>query len=146
MIVLTQKDFYDFISKNGVEKFDQMMADLSNAATEAKNAYTADQKRKQEKMALDTKRINTLTDLLNDWFPADAFKMVSPQQMAESFYKVVEDYSKVEDKLLKAAKGVKVETKEVPGGTKTTIKGNLDPADARAAFEELTKEINKLFK
>lgn len=145
----TYKDFYDYLNAYGVEAYDQMATKMADDMNRAKEQYLVDQKKKQEKTALQTARIGTLTDLLNEWFPPEAFRMVSPEKMAESFYKTIEDYSKMEDTLKAYAthvKDVKVETQEVPGGTKTTITGKLDSADAKAAFDDLRGELDKIFK
>ena len=46
--MLTQKDLYDFLEKNGVEKYDAMVKDLAANINSAKDTYLADQKKKAE--------------------------------------------------------------------------------------------------
>ena len=143
--MLTQKDFYDFISKNGVDAYNQMMTELADNANKAKAEYDAAQKKKEEKNALVAGRVNTLTDLFTDWFDDDVFKVLSPAQMAKTVYTAVENFNAVGDKLMKHAKNVKTETKEIPGGTETVTTAEIDEKDFDKAVKDVLKDFDKFF-
>ncbi len=144
--MLTQKDLYDFIKKNGPEAYDKMAAELADNINKAKNRYLVDKKNEEEQKALVTTRIGTLSDLFQEWFDDDFFKVVTPDQMAKSMYQAIEDFGKHKDELLKHAKNVKTETTDIPGGTKTVVRAELDAKDAKKALQELWDEFNKAFK
>lgn len=144
--MLTQKDLYDFIKKNGPEAYDKMATELADNINKAKDQYLVDLKNEEEKKALTTTRIGTLSDLLQEWFDDDFFKMVSPDQMAKSVYEAIEDFGKKKDELLKHAKNVETETTDIPGGKKTVVRAELDAKDAKKALQELWDEFNKAFK
>jgi len=144
--VLTQKDLYDFIKKNGPEAYDKMAAELADNINKAKDQYVADKKAEEEKNSLVAIRVGTLSDLFQEWFDDDFFKMVSPDQMAKSVYEAVEDFGKKKEELLKHAKNVQTETTDIPGGKKTVVRAELDAKDAKKALQELWDEFNKAFK
>lgn len=139
--VLTQKDLYDFIAKNGPEAFDQMAKELADNVNAAKAKYEADKKAEEEKKAIVTKRVGTLTDLFQEWFDDDFFKVVTPGQIAKSVYEAIEDFGKSRDNLMKHAKNVKTETVEIPGGTKTVTTGEISKED----FDKEIKDALKMF-
>ena len=140
--MLTQKDLYDFLEKNGVEKYDAMVKDLAANINTAKDTYLADQKKKAEKQAVMDMRVGQLSGLLKDWFPEDKFNLVSSDEMAKSFYKVVDEFDKIPNVVLKNAKNVKTETKEIPGGTKTVTKAELSDED----FNKVVHDVLDAFK
>ena len=140
--MLTQKDLYDFLEKNGVEKYDAMVKDLAANINTAKDTYLADQKKKAEKQAVMDMRVGQLSGLLKDWFPEDKFSLVSSDEMAKSFYKVVDEFDKIPNVVLKNAKNVKTETKEIPGGTKTVTKAELSDED----FNNVVHDVLDAFK
>lgn len=140
--MLTQKDLYDFLEKNGVEKYDAMVKDLAANINTAKDTYLADQKKKAEKQAVMDMRVGQLSGLLKDWFPEDKFSLVSSDEMAKSFYKVVDEFDKIPNVVLKNAKNVKTETKEIPGGTKTVTKAELSDED----FNKVVHDVLDAFK
>ena len=140
--MLTQKDLYDFLEKNGVEKYDAMVKDLATNINTAKDTYLADQKKKAEEQKLMDYRVGQLSGLLKDWFPEDKFSLVSSDEMAKSFYKVVDEFDKVQNDVLKNAKNVKTETKEIPGGTKTTTTAELSDKD----FDKIVHDVLDAFK
>lgn len=139
--MLTQKDLYDFIKKNGPEEYDKMAAELADNINKAKNRYLVDKKNEEEHKALVTTRIGTLSDLFQEWFDDDFFKVVTPDQMAKSMYQAIEDFGKKKDELLKHAKDVKKETTDIPGGTKTTITATLDPKDIDKVIDEFLRGV-----
>lgn len=140
--MLTQKDLYDFLEKNGVEKYDAMVKDLAANINSAKDTYLADQKKKAEEQKLMDYRVGQLSDLLKDWFPADKFSLVSSDEMAKSFYKVIDEFDKIPNVVLKNAKNVKTETKEIPGGTETVTKAELSDED----FNKVVHDVLDAFK
>ncbi len=140
--MLTQKDLYDFLEKNGVEKYDAMVKDLAANINSAKDTYLADQKKKAEEQKLMDYRVGQLSGLLKDWFPEDKFSLVSPDEMAKSFYKVVDEFDKIPNVVLKNAKNVKTETKEIPGGTETVTKAELSDED----FNKVVHDVLDAFK
>ena len=140
--MLTQKDLYDFLEKNGVEKYDAMVKDLAANINTAKDTYLADQKKKAEEQKLMDYRVGQLSDLLKDWFPEDKFSLVSSDEMAKSFYKVIDEFDKIPNVVLKNAKNVKTETKEIPGGTKTVTKAELSDED----FNKVVHDVLDAFK
>lgn len=142
--MLTQKDFYDYLEKNG--DLDKLMAELADNANKAKAQYAADQKAKAEKKALVDTRVNALSDLFTEWFPEETFKAMAPTQMAKAVYKVIDDFGTAQDKLLKVAKNVKTETKEIPGGTKTVTTGEIDEKEFHDAVDSVWDEVSKLFR
>ena len=144
--MLTQKDLYDFIKKNGPEEYDKMAAELADNINKAKNRYLVDKKNEEEQKALATTRIGTLSDLFQEWFGDDFFKVITPDQMAKSMYEAIEDFGKHKDELLKHAKNVHTETTDIPGGTKTVVRAELDAKDAKKALQELWDDFNKAFK
>lgn len=140
--MLTQKDLYDFLEKNGVEKYDAMVKDLAANINTAKDTYLADQKKKAEEQKLMDYRVGQLSDLLKDWFPEDKFSLVSSDEMAKSFYKVIDEFDKIPNVVLKNAKNVKTETKEIPGGTETVTKAELSDED----FNKVVHDVLDAFK
>ena len=82
--MLTQKDLYDFLEKNGVEKYDAMVKDLAANINSAKDTYLADQKKKAEEQKLMDTRVGQLSGLLKDWFPEDKFSLVSSDHSTRS--------------------------------------------------------------
>ena len=140
--MLTQKDLYDFLEKNGVEKYDAMVKDLAANINSAKDKFLADQEKKDQEKKLVDLRTHQLSTLLQDWFPEDKFSLVSPDEMAKSFYKVVDEFDKVQNDVLKNAKNVKTETKEIPGGTKTTTTAELSDKD----FDKIVHDVLDAFK
>ena len=140
--MLTQKDLYDFLEKNGVEKYDAMVKDLAANINSAKDKFLADQEKKDQEKKLVDLRTHQLSTLLQDWFPEDKFSLVSPDEMAKSFYKVVDEFDKVQNDVLKNAKNVKTETKEIPGGTKTITKAELSDKD----FDKMVHDVLDAFK
>lgn len=140
--MLTQKDLYDFLEKNGVEKYDAMVKDLAANINTAKDTYLADQKKKAEEQKLMDYRVGQLSDLLKDWFPEDKFSLVSSDEMAKSFYKVVDEFDKIPNVVLKNAKNVKTETKEIPGGTETVTRAELSDED----FNKVVHDVLDAFK
>ena len=139
--MLTQKDLYDFIAKNGADAYDQMAKELADNINAAKAKYEADQKAEEDKKAVVAKRVGTLTDLFQEWFDDDFFKIITPGQMAKSMYQAIEDFSKSRDNLMKHAKNVKTETVEIPGGTKTVTTGEISKED----FDKEIKDALKMF-
>lgn len=142
--MLTQKDLYDFIAKNGADAYDQMAKELADNINAAKAKYEADQKAEEDKKAIVTKRVGTLTDLFQEWFDDDVFKVVTPGQMAKSMYEAIEDFGKSRDNLMKHAKNVKTETVEIPGGTKTVTTAEIDPKDFDKAVKEALKTFDRI--
>ena len=140
--MLTQKDLYDFLEKNGVEKYDAMVKDLAANINSAKDTYLADQKKKAEEQKLMDTRVGQLSGLLKDWFPEDKFSLVSSDEMAKSFYKVVDEFDKIPNVVIKNAKNVKTETKEIPGGTETVTKAELSDED----FNKVVHDVLDAFK
>lgn len=140
--MLTQKDLYDFLEKNGVEKYDAMVKDLAANINTAKDTYLADQKKKAEEQKLMDYRVGQLSGLLKDWFPEDKFSLVSSDEMAKSFYKVVDEFDKIPNVVLKNAKNVKTETKEIPGGTETVTRAELSDED----FNKVVHDVLDAFK
>lgn len=140
--MLTQKDLYDFLEKNGVEKYDAMVKDLAANINTAKDTYLADQKKKAEEQKLMDYRVGQLSDLLKDWFPEDKFSLVSSDEMAKSFYKVIDEFDKIPNVVLKNAKNVKTETKEIPGGTETVTRAELSDED----FNKVVHDVLDAFK
>lgn len=140
--MLTQKDLYDFLEKNGVEKYDAMVKDLAANINTAKDTYLADQKKKAEEQKLMDTRVGQLSGLLQDWFPEDKFSLVSSDEMAKSFYKVVDEFDKIPNVVLKNAKNVKTETKEIPGGTETVTRAELSDED----FNKVVHDVLDAFK
>ena len=114
--MLTQKDLYDFIAKNGADAYDQMAKELADNINAAKAKYEADQKAEEDKKAVIAKRVGTLTDLFQEWFNDDFFAPVTYDAVAKTVYTTIEDFGKSRDKLMKHAKNVKTETVEVPRG------------------------------
>ena len=139
--MLTQKDLYDFIKKNGPEEYDKMAAELADNINKAKNRYLVDKKNEEEQKALATTRIGTLSDLFQELFNDDFFKVITPDQMAKSMYEAIEDFGKSRDNLMKHAKNVKTETKEIPGGTRTVTTGEISKED----FDKEIKDALKMF-
>ena len=140
--MLTQKDLYDFLEKNGVEKYDAMVKDLAANINSAKDKFLADQEKKDQEKKLVDYRVGQLSGLLKDWFPADKFNLVTPDEMAKSFYKVVDEFDKVQADALKHAKNVKTETKEIPGGTETVTKAEISDED----FNKVVHDVLDAFK
>lgn len=140
--MLTQKDFYDFLEQNGVEKYGAMVKDLAANINSAKDTYLADQKKKAEEQKLMDYRVGQLSDLLKDWFPADKFNLVTPDEMAKSFYKVVDEFDKIQNDIATKAVKVDTKTKEIPGGTKTITKAELSEED----FNKVVHDVLDAFK
>lgn len=140
--MLTQKDLYDFLEKNGVEKYDAMVKDLAANINTAKDQFLADQEKKEQQKKLVDLRTHQLSTLLQDWFPEDKFSLVSSDEMAKSFYKVVDEFDKIPNVVLKNAKNVKTETKEIPGGTETVTRAELSDED----FNKVVHDVLDAFK
>ncbi len=140
--MLTQKDLYDFLEKNGVEKYDAMVKDLAANINSAKDKFLADQEKKDQEKKLVDYRVGQLSGLLKDWFPADKFNLVTPDEMAKSFYKVVDEFDKIQNEIATKAVKVDTKTKEIPGGTKTVTKAELSDED----FNKVVHDVLDAFK
>ena len=144
--MLTQKDLYDFIAKNGADAYDQMAKELADNINAAKAKYEADQKAEEDKKAIVAKRVGTLTDLFQEWFDDDFFAPVSYDTVAKNVYGAIEDFGKTKDALMKHAKNIKTETKEIPGGTQTVTTAQIDPKDFDKAIKEALKTFDRIIK
>lgn len=143
--VLTQKDLYDFIAKNGADAYDQMAKELADNINAAKAKYEADQKAEEDKKAVVAKRVGTLSDLFQEWFNDDFFAPITYDTVAKNVYTAIEDFGKSKDKLMKHAKNVKTETMEIPGGTKTVTTGEISKEDFDNAIKDALKMFDNIF-
>ena len=139
--MLTQKDLYDFIAKNGADAYDQMAKELADNINAAKAKYEADQEEKVKKDALVQKRNDAFADLFHEfWTPEDILPL-GYDTLAKTICEAVDAFAKKKDNLMKHAKNVKTETVEVPGGTKTVTTGEISKED----FDKEIKDALKMF-
>ena len=139
--MLTQKDLYDYIAKNGVDAYDRMATELADNINKAKAAYNADQEKKAKKAAMVEKRTNDFADLFHEFWAPEDIAPLSYDTLAKTVCEAVDGFAQKKDFIMKHAKNVKTETKEIPGGTRTVTTGEIDPKD----FDALVKEALDAF-
>ena len=144
--MLTQKDLYDYITKNGADAYDAMAKELADNINAAKAKFEADQKKKAEETKLADQRRTDLSYAIKNWFGDDYFNPLTCDQVAKSMYQALEDFGKKTDTIMKHAKDVKTETTKIPGGTKTVTTGTLDSKDVDALISDIVSEFRKTFK
>jgi len=143
--VLTQKDLYDFIAKNGVEAYDKMAADLAANINSAKAKYENDQKVKAEQDALLQKKVNQFANLIHEWWTPDDVDPLGYDNMAEAICGVIDGFAGRKAELMKHAKNVETKTEKIPGGTRTITTGEISAEDFDKLADEITKALGYAF-
>lgn len=134
--MLTQKDLYDYIAKNGADAYDKMATELADNINKAKAAYEADQEKKAKKAALVQKRNDAFADLFHEFWAPEDIAPLGYDTLAKTICEAVDNFGKQKDYIMKHAKDVKTETTKIPGGTKTVVTGTLNGDDLDKILEE----------
>ena len=143
--VLTQKDLYDFIAKNGADAYDQMAKELADNINAAKAKYEADQEKKAKKDALVQKRNDAFADLIHEFWAPEDITPLGYDTLGKTICEAIDGFAKQKDYLMKHAKDVKTETTKIPGGTRTVTTGEISKEDFDNAIKDALKMFDKVF-
>ena len=135
--MLTQKDLYDYIKKNGPDAYDQMAKELANNINSAKAAYDAEQKKAKEKAALLDKRKDAFMDLFYEWWSPEDIAPLSYDALAKTVCEAVDNFAQKKTEIMKHAKNIKTKTYDTPEGKTTVTTGEVDPDEVLGWIDEI---------